>query len=103
MKIFTTIVFFIIAIFIIVHMNQTFFNIFDVIQTNTKQNLIHYPQYTFIYVPLMFWIASKASYFKLDGGFFELYIKKMIDSVNNHKNAYSKTNYFVGGMSNIAI
>lgn len=51
----------------------------------------------------MFWIASKTSYFKLDDGFFELYIKKMIDSVNNHKNAYSKTNYFVGGVSNIAI
>ena len=103
MKIFTTIVFFIIAIFIIVHINRTFFNIFDVIQKNTKKNLVDYPQYTFIYVPLMFWIASKASYFKLDDGFFELYIKKMIDSVNNHKNAYSKTNYFVGGMSNIAI
>ena len=102
-KIFTTIVFFIIAIFIIVHINRTFFNIFDVIQKNTKKNLVDYPQYTFIYVPLMFWIASKASYFKLDDGFFELYIKKMIDSVNNHKNAYSKTNYFVGGMSNIAI
>ena len=102
-KIFTTIIFFIIAIFIIVHINRTFFNIFDVIQKNTKKNLVDYPQYTFIYVPLMFWIASKTSYFKLDDGFFELYIKKMIDSVNNHKNAYSKTNYFVGGVSNIAI
>ena len=103
MKIFTTIVFFIIAIFIIVHMNETFFNVFDVVQMNTKRNLIDYSKYIFIYVPIMFWIASKSKYFQLADGFFELYIKKMIDSVNNHEHAYSKTNYFAGGISNIAI
>ena len=70
---------------------------------NTKKNLTEYSKYIFIYVPIMFWIASKAKYFQLADGFFELYIKKMIDSVNNHENAYSKTNYFTGGISNIAI
>ena len=103
MKIFTTIVFFIIAIFIIVHMNQTFFHTFEVIQMNTKRNLIDYSQYVFIYVPIMFWIASRAKYFELADGFFELYIEKMITSVNNHEHSYSKTNYFAGGISNIAI
>lgn len=103
MKIFTTIIFFIISIFIIVHMNQRFFDIYDVVQMNTKKNLTDYSKYIFIYVPIMFWIASKAKYFQLADGFFELYIKKMIDSVNSHENAYSKTNYFAGGISNIAI
>lgn len=103
MKIFTTIIFFIISIFIIVHMNQTFFHTFDVIQMNTKRNLIDYPQYIFIYVPIIFWIASRAKYFELSDGFFNLYIQKMITSVNNHEHSYSKTNYFAGGISNIAI
>ena len=73
------------------------------IQTNTKKNLINYSQYIFIYVPIIFWVASKAKYFQLADGFFELYINKMLTSVNNHENAYSKTNYFVGGLSTIAI
>jgi H+/Cl- antiporter ClcA len=102
-KIFKTIIFFIIAIFIIVHINETFFDTYDVIQMNTKKNLINYSQYIFIYVPIIFWVASKAKYFQLADGFFELYINKMLTSVNNHENAYSKTNYFVGGLSNIAI
>ena len=102
-KIFKTIIFFIIAIFIIVHINETFFDTYDVIQTNTKKNLINYSQYIFIYVPIIFWVASKAKYFQLADGFFELYINKMLTSVNNHENAYSKTNYFVGGLSTIAI
>ena len=103
MKIFTTIIFLIVAIYIIIRMNKTFFDVYDVIQMNSKQNLINYSKYIFIYVPIMFFIASKAKYFQLADGFFELYIKKMIESVDNHKNAYSKTSYFVGGISNIAI
>ena len=103
MKIFTTVVFFIIAIFIIVHMNQKFFDIYNVVQMNTKKNLIDYSHYIFIYVPIIFWIASKADYFQLADGFFELYIKKMLTSVNNHEKSYSNTNYYAGGISNIAI
>ena len=103
MKIFTTIIFFIIAIIIIVRMNKTFFNIYNVVYENTKQNLSNYSKYIFIYVPIMFFIASKAKYFQLSDGFFELYIKKMITSVNTHEKSYSKTSYFVGGLSNIAI
>ena len=103
MKIFTTIIFFIVAIIIIVHMNKTFFDIYEVVQMNTKQNLINYSKYIFIYVPIMFFIASRANYFELSDGFFELYIKKMITSVNNHERSYSETSYFVGGLSNIAI
>ena len=42
MKIFTTIIFFIVAIYIIIRMNKTFFDVYDVIQMNSKQNLINY-------------------------------------------------------------
>jgi H+/Cl- antiporter ClcA len=84
-------------------MNKTFFDIYEVVQMNTKQNLINYSKYIFIYVPIMFFIASKAKQFELSNGFFELYIKKMLTSVNYHTKSYSQTSYFVGGLSNIAI
>ena len=103
MNIFKTIIFFIIAIYVIVFMNKKFFDIYDVIQMNTKKNLIDYSQYTFLYVPLMFWISSKAKYFDLADGYFELYVIKMIESVNNHEDSYRKTDLVVGGISNIAI
>ena len=98
-----TIIFFIILIYIVVIVNEKFFDVYGVIQKNTKENLVNFPQYTFLYVPLMFWISSKAKNFQLADGYFELYINKMTESVNNHENAYHKTDLVAGGISNIAI
>ena len=98
-----TIIFFIIAIYIITYTNKHFVEIFDVVQENTKKNLTMYPQYIYIYVPLIFFIASKAILFQYADGFFEVNIANDSDSVNNHKTAYSKTSHFVGIVSIIAI
>ena len=101
--IFKTIIFFIVAIFVIIFINKNFLKIYNTVQENTKYNLVNFPKYIFLYVPIMFWLASKAITFELADGYFELYIKKMIDSVNNHATAYCKNDLFVGGMSIIAI
>ena len=101
--IFKTIIFFIIAIFVIVFLNKNFLKIYNTVQENTKYNLVNFPKYIFLYVPVMFWLASKANTFELADGFFELYIKKMIDSVDTHATSYLKNDLFVGGVSNIAI
>ena len=101
--IFKTIIFFIVAIFVIIFINKHFLKIYNTVQENTKYNLVNLPKYIFLYVPIMFWLASKANTFELADGYFELYIKKMIDSVDKHATAYSKNDLFVGGMSNIAI
>ena len=101
--IFKTIIFFIIVIYIVTYINKNFVEIFDVIQDNTKKNLTTYPQYIYIYIPLMFFIASKANLFQYADGFFELYIQKMGNSVNNHKTSYSKASYFIGIITIISI
>jgi H+/Cl- antiporter ClcA len=98
-----TIVVFIIFIYIVVTMNKHFFHIYEDILKNTDEILTNYTKYIYIYVPFVFWFASKAKYFKYDDGYFELYISKMLKSVIDHKSYYSKTPYFHGALSNIAI
>ena len=98
-----TIVVFMIFIYIVIFMNKHFFHIYEDIFKNTGEILTNYTKYIYLYVPLVFWFASKASYFKYTDGYFELYISKMLESVTEHKNYYSKTHFFHGALSNIAI
>jgi H+/Cl- antiporter ClcA len=84
-------------------MNKHFFDIYEHILTNTDDILTNNGKYTYLYVPILFWIASKAKYFKYTDGYFELYISKMLKSVIEHKNYYSKTHFYHGALSNIAI
>ena len=103
MKTIKTIIFLIVSTYIVVNMNKHFFDIYEHILTNTKEILTNYTQSIYLYVPLVFWFASKAKEFKYTDGYFELYIKKMLESVTDHKNYYSKTHFFHGALSNIAI
>ena len=98
-----TIIVFIVFIYITVFMNKHFFHIYEDILKNTGEILTNYKKYIYLYVPVLFWVASKAKYFKYTDGYFELYISKMLESVTDHKNYYSKTPYFHGALSNIAI
>lgn len=98
-----TIIIFIIFIYIVVTMNKKFFHTYEDILKNTDEILTNYTKYIYIYVPLVFWLASKAKYFKYTDGYFELYVNKMLESVVEHKNYYSKTPFFHGALSNIAI
>ena len=91
MELLKTIIFFIIIIYIITYTNKKFFDIYNDIQMKTKKNLIDYSKYTFLYLPIMFWIASRAIYFNHSDGFFKLYIERAIESVSNHENFYKKT------------
>jgi H+/Cl- antiporter ClcA len=84
-------------------MNKHFFHIYEDILKNTGEILTNYKKYIYLYVPVLFWVASKAKYFKYTDGYFELYISKMLESVTEHKNYYSKTPFFHGALSNIAI
>jgi H+/Cl- antiporter ClcA len=98
-----TIIFFIVVIYIIIYINKYYIETYNTIQKSTKKNLTAHPEYIYIYVPLLFFIASKAILFGHADGFFELYIKKMKNSVNDHEHAYYKTDYFTGFISVIAI
>ena len=103
MKSMKTIIAFIVFIYIVVFMNKHFFHIYEDILKNTGEILTNYKKYIYLYVPVLFWVASKAKYFKYTDGYFELYISKMLESVTEHKNYYSKTPFFHGALSNIAI
>lgn len=103
MKLLKTIIFFIILIAIVTYINKKFFDIYNDIQMKTKKNLIDYSKYIFLYVPIMFWLASRAIYFDHSDGFFQLYITKAIESVSKHENYYKNTTFFAGGISIIAI
>ena len=102
-KTFKTIIVFIIFIYIVVTMNKHFFHIYEDILKNTDEILTNYTKYIYLYVPFIFWLASKAKYFKYTDGYFELYVNKMLESVTDHKHYYSKTPFFHGALSNIAI
>ena len=58
-----TIIFFIIAIYIIIYINKYYIETYNTIQKSTKKNLTAHPEYIYIYVPLLFFIASKAILF----------------------------------------
>ena len=59
MELLKTIIFFIIIIYIITYTNKKFFDIYNDIEMKTKKNLIDYSKYIFLYVPIMFWLASR--------------------------------------------
>lgn len=98
-----TYIFLAFSIFITVFINKRFLNVYNKVQTDTKKNLTKYSNYTYLYVPVIFWLASKATIFELADGYYELYIKKMLSSVNQHKTAYKISDPYVGGISILAI
>lgn len=102
-KLLKTIIFFVVIIYVVVHVNKNFFSVYGEIQKNTKDILTDYSKYFFLYIPIMFWIASCAKYFYHSDGIFELYIKRAINSKNSIKDYYHSTSYFPGGISILAI
>ena len=72
-----TYIFLAFSIFIIVFINKHFLKVYNKVQIDTKKNLVKYSEYTYLYVPIIFWLASKANIFELADGYYELYIKKM--------------------------
>ena len=74
MQLLKTIIFFIVLIYFIVHANKYFFNVYGVVQRNTTKILLDYNKIFYIYIPLVFLIASTSRYFYHSDGIFELYI-----------------------------
>jgi H+/Cl- antiporter ClcA len=103
MQLLKTIIFFIVLIYFIVHANKYFFNVYGVVQRNTTKILLDYNKIFYIYIPLVFLIASTSRYFYHSDGIFELYIKRAIHSLDEHKKYFNDSSFFSGGMSILAI
>lgn len=103
MKLFNTIIFFTVVIIIIIYINKYFFNIYGVVQKKTKIILTDYNKYFYIYIPILFLIASTARYFYHSSGLFDLYIDRAIEGFNKHKKFFNDSSFFAGGLSVLAI
>lgn len=103
MKLLNTIIFFTIVIIIIIYINKYFFNIYGVVQKKTKDILTDYNKYFYIYIPILFLIASTARYFYHSSGLFELYIDRAVEGISNHKKFFNDHSFFAGGLSILAI
>lgn len=57
----------------------------------------------YIYIIVLFFLASRSSLFNFGSGYFSSYIKQMLLSVSDNKNEYNKPNPFVGELTIIAV
>jgi H+/Cl- antiporter ClcA len=103
MQIIKTIIFFIVLIYFIVHINKYFFNIYGIVQNKSKDILTNYSKYFHIYIIILFFIASTARYFYHSSGLFDLYINNSLQSLNHHTKFFNDNSFFAGGLSIIAI
>jgi H+/Cl- antiporter ClcA len=103
MQLLKTIIFFIVLIYFIVHLNKYFFDIYGVVQRNTKKILLDHNKVFYIYIPIVFLIASTARYFYHSSGIYELYIKHAFSSLDEHKKYFNDSSLFSGGISILAI
>jgi H+/Cl- antiporter ClcA len=103
MKIIKTIIFFIVLIYFIVHINKYFFNVYGIVQNKSKDILKNYSKYFHIYIIILFFIASTARYFYHSSGLFDLYINHALHSLSHHTNFFNDNSFFAGGLSIIAI
>ena len=95
-----TTVFLIVIILIITKFNSYYRDIYDrvfeISEKNMENFMINNPWLLYIYITVLFFLASKCSLFELSDGYYSSYIKKMLLSVNSDKNENNKPNPFIG-------
>jgi H+/Cl- antiporter ClcA len=102
-----TILFLTILIILVTKFNSVYRDIYDgafnVSEKYIKSFIINNSVLLYIYVIVLFFLASRASLFKLADGYFSSYIKQMLLSLSVNTNEYNKPNPFVGEFSIFAI
>ena len=97
------IIIFLIIVKFNVYYRDHYDGIFEISQINIKKYMEKNPYYLYIYVTVLFFIASRISMFELSNGYYGTYIKNMLSSVNDDKHEYKPSTPFIGGLSIIAI
>ena len=102
-----TFLFFILIIFITTRFNSYYRDIYDGGFEISKKYISHLLTNNivlfYIYIIILFFLASRASLFKLADGYFSSYIKQMLLSTYVNNNEYNKPNPYVGELSIIAV
>lgn len=103
----TTFLFLIIIIAITTRFNSYYRDIYDggfeISKKYIEPLLANNPILLYIYVTVLFFLASRACLFKFSDGYFSSYIKQMLLSLSDNTNEYNKPNPFIGGLSIIAV
>lgn len=102
-----TFLFLIVIIFVTTRFNSYYRDIYDGGFEISKKYISHLLTNNtvlfYIYIIVLFFLASRASLFKLADGYFSSYIKQMLLSVSDNNNEYNKPNPYVGELSIIAV
>jgi len=69
--------------------------VFEMSKTYIKTYIEKYPYFLYLYVTILFFIASKSSLFKLTNGYYGSYIKSMLNSVTTTRNEYNEPTPFM--------
>ena len=69
--------------------------VFEMSKTYIKTYIEKNPYFLYLYVTILFFIASKSSLFKFTNGYYGSYIKSMLHSVTTTKNEYNEPTPFV--------
>jgi CIC family chloride channel protein len=105
-----TAVFLIVAILIITKFNSYYRDIYDRVFEISEKNIETFMKNNswllYIYVTVLFFLASRCSLFELSDGYYNSYIKKMLLSVNSGKDGKdenNKPNPFIGELTILAV
>lgn len=102
-----TVIFLIIIIIVITKLNShyrnLYNNVFQISENYIKSFLKTNPLFLYIYVPVLFFLASKVSLFEYANGYYVSHIKKMLLSVNKQSDKYNQPKPFIDELTIISI
>jgi H+/Cl- antiporter ClcA len=105
-----TAVFLIVAIILITKFNSYYRDIYDRVFEISEKNIETFMKNNswllYIYVTVLFFLASRCSLFELSDGYYNSYIKKMLLSVNSGKDGKDENNKptpFIGELTILAV
>jgi H+/Cl- antiporter ClcA len=102
-----TLLFFIILIILVTKFNSFYRNIYDDVFAVSEQYIKSFIKNNsimlYLYVIVLFYLASKASLFELTNGYYVSHIKQMLSSINNQNDKYSQPKPYINELSIISV
>lgn len=77
--------------------------VFEISEKNIENFIKNNPSILYIYVTVLFFLASKCSLFEFSDGYYNSHIKKMLLSVTSVKDENNKPNPFIGELTILVV
>lgn len=102
-----TLLFFIILIILVTKFNSFYRNIYDDVFAVSEQYIKSFiknnSMMLYLYVIVLFYLASKASLFELTNGYYVSHIKQILSSINNQSDKYNQPKPYINELSIISV